>query len=190
MSVHPTLATSAAPDDGDNPLGGFSQCHAGITRQLQALAGLPTLVEAATLARHTARDTLAFVRSVVPEHHAEEEKELFPAVLASATKGEERARVQAMVERLTAEHRHIEALCAQLEPALQAAAKGHDGVLEASVVQRLVDAYAVHAQFEEQAFLPLSQSVLGRNSNHLAALGISLHARHVMPEVLRRYGPL
>jgi hypothetical protein len=32
---------------------------------------------------------------------------------------------------------------------------------------------------EEQAFLPLAQKVLGRNGNHMAALGLSLDMRHV-----------
>ena len=45
-------------------------------------------------------------------------------------------------------------------------------------MQRLVAQYRGHAEFEETAFLPLSQHILGRNSHHLAALGLSLHMRH------------
>ena len=37
-------------------------------------------------------------------------------------------------------------------------------------------------------FLPLSQTILGRNSNHMAALGVSLHMRHALPQVLERFG--
>lgn len=33
-------------------------------------------------------------------------------------------------------------------------------------------------QGAETEFLPLSQTILGRNSNHMAALGLSLHMRH------------
>ena len=73
-------------------------------------------------------------------------------------------------------------------PGLKAVAKGHDSALEASAVQRLVDAYLVHVAFEEREFLPLSQSILGRNSNHMAALAISLHMRHSVPETLQRWG--
>jgi hypothetical protein len=43
----------------------------------------------------------------------------------------------------------------------------------------MVQRYQAHAQLEEQAFLPLAQTVLGRNGNHMAALGLSLHMRHV-----------
>jgi hypothetical protein len=45
-------------------------------------------------------------------------------------------------------------------------------------LEPLVTQYRAHAQFEEQSFLPLSQAILGRNSHHLAALGLSLHMRH------------
>ena len=91
------------------PLSDFSQCHAGITVMLQALAGLPALLAPAAQARHLAADSLAFFEDVIDEHHSSEERELFPAVLASAAKGAEYAQVLALVERLVAEHRLIEA---------------------------------------------------------------------------------
>ena len=45
-------------------------------------------------------------------------------------------------------------------------------------VERLVTRYRAHALYEEKEFLPLSQTILGRNANHMAALGLSLHMRH------------
>ena len=126
-------------------------------------------------------------RDAVFKHHAEEEKELFPAVLASATKGEERDRVQALVNTLTTEHRQVEAAWSKLEPKLKAVAKGHDSDVDGADIQALVDSYQAHARFEEEVFLPLSQTILGRNSNHLAALGVSIHMRHAMPQVLQRF---
>ena len=38
--------------------------------------------------------------------------------------------------------------------------------------------YQAHARFEEQEFLPLSEKILSRNGDHMAALGLSLHMRH------------
>ena len=173
--------------NGHSPIEDFSQCHAGILGHLQALGTLPALLEPATRARQIAADTVAFFRDAVYEHHAEEEKELFPAVLASATKGEERDRVQDLVDTLTAEHRKVEAAWSKLEPKLKAVAKGHDSGLDGADIQALVDNYQAHARFEEAVFLPLSQAILGRNSNHLAALGMSMHMRHAMPQVLQRF---
>jgi hemerythrin-like domain-containing protein len=176
----------AASDD--RPLDNFSQCHAGIVQHLNALGELPALLEPAARARQIAADTLAFFRKAVYEHHAEEERELFPAVLASAAKGEERDRVKVMVDQLTAEHRRVEAAWEALEPGLKDVAKGHDTRLDTQALQRLVQQYLGHAGFEEREFLPLSAQILGRNGNHMAALGMSLHMRHAMPDALRRYG--
>ena len=83
-----------------------------------------------------------------------------------------------MVKRLTAEHRALEALWKSLEPGLKKVAKGQTGPLEAAQVQSLVTQYQAHARYEETEFLPLSQTILGRNDHHMAALGLSLHMRH------------
>lgn len=176
------------PAPADAPVASFSKCHEGILANLEALATLPALLEPAERARRIAAETLAFFRRVVYEHHQEEERELFPAVLASAQVGAERQRVQELVARLTEEHRRIEHAYERLERGLKDVAKGHDSDLDGAAVEALVTAYAAHARFEENHFLPLSQAILGRNSDHLAALGLSLHVRHALPEVLARYG--
>jgi len=176
------------PTPGDeDPLERFAHCHDGILRQLQALDGLPALAETAAQARRSAEQTLRFFRDVIYEHHGQEEQELFPAVLASAAPGEELAHVQRVVAQLTREHREIEAAWEALAPALKALTKGREAVLDADAVQALVRRYRDHAGFEEREFLPLSEAILGRNSHHMAALGLSLHLRHAVPEALERY---
>ena len=104
--------------------------------------------------------------------------ELFPAVLSSAVKGEERDRVQVMVDQLTAEHRTVEAAWLKLEPELKKVAKGHSTELNVAGVEHLVTSYLGHARFEEDHFLPLAHTILARNANHMEALGLSLHMRH------------
>lgn len=172
---------STTPDatNMEEPLNAFSQCHAGILSQLQVLGELPALAAAASRARTIASDSLALFRHAVIDHHAEEESELFPAVLRSAQPGEEHGLVQALVNRLTSEHRAMEAMWKRMEPAISATAKGKDADLERAVVEELVRAYSAHARFEEAQFLPLAETILGRNDNHMAALGLSLHVRHV-----------
>lgn len=170
------------------PLNQFSQCHAAIRQRLRALDDLPALLAPAKQARESARDVARFFSQAVVTHHAEEEQELFPAVLASATPGDEREQVRTLTERLTREHRQIESRWARLAPALDRVAQGRDAALDPEEVQRLVADYHAHADFEEQRFLPLAQQILGRNPNHVAALDLSLHLRHALPEVLSRYG--
>jgi hemerythrin-like domain-containing protein len=125
---------------------------------------------------------------VIAEHHADEERELFPAVLASARKGDEHDHVRSIIERLTREHRQVEAAWSALEPALKAAARGADAALDAAAAAALVGAYQAHARYEEEAFLPLSQQILARDSRHMAALGSSLHLRRAVPELLGQRG--
>jgi hypothetical protein len=172
-----------AKTQGDGPLLNFSKCHAGILAKLDAFAGLPALLAAAMHARQLATGMLDFFRPAVFEHHQEEERELFPAVYASATKGDERNQVKVMIDLLTMEHRIIETAWAKLEPELKKVAKGKDGNIHADAVKQLVQSYQEHAAYEEAEFLPLAHTILSRNSNHVAALELSLFMRHA-PQII------
>jgi hemerythrin-like domain-containing protein len=178
-----TRIPDPAPPLDSAPLESFADCHVGILRRLQALDRLPALLEPAAQARRIAADSLAFFREAIFEHHLDEERELFPAALASAQPGAERERVQAMADRLTCEHRIIEDLWKAIEKDLKRVAKGQDTELDIAEAHALVAAYTSHAAFEESEFLPLCERILGRNSNHMAALGLSLHLRHAPPVV-------
>jgi hemerythrin-like domain-containing protein len=173
-----TTATVSAAASADAPLTNFTQCHAGIVRRLNVLDELPALLEPAARARSLAEQSLAFFREAIYEHHLDEERELFPAVLASAQPGVERDRVQTMVDRLTAQHRTLEALWKSMERELKRVARGQDSELDANDVHRLVSEYVAHVRYEETDFLPAAEAILGRNDNHMAALGLSLHLRH------------
>ena len=174
-----TSHTITSTVNTDAPLDNFADCHTGIINQLEALSTLPDLLAAAERARTVAEGTLALFKNAVHEHHADEERELFPSVLRSAAPGLEHDEVQIMVERLTQEHRAVEALWKILEPSIKSAAKGKaTEELNVAMVAELVKLYLAHAQFEEQYFLPLAARILGRNDNHMAALGLSLHLRH------------
>ena len=165
----------------DTPIANFSQCHVGIIERLNALRDLPALIAPAARARTIAGQTLALFEEVIAEHHAEEERELFPAVLDNAIRGDERERVETIVARLTAEHRQIEATWSGLKRGLKRVANGRDAELNSAAVEQLVSDYRAHARFEEEVLLPLSQTILGRNANHMASLGLSLHLRHALP---------
>lgn len=165
----------------------FSQCHMGILNKLEMLGELPALLEPARRARDIAERAVNFFQVAIFEHHQDEERELFPAVIRDCEKGEELDRILAMVHRLTEEHRSLEKLWKKLEPGLKHLAHGKSTDLQAQDIQHLVTQYAAHARYEEQEFLPLSQSILGRNSNHLSALGLSLHIRHAHPGEIATY---
>lgn len=163
----------------DSPIQDFSKCHAGILIKLENLQGLPGLLDAASRARQTAQQALDFFREAIFEHHSEEERELFPAVLASAQVGAERDQLKAVAERLTKEHRDLEAQWKKLEPGLKRVAKGQDSDLDAAAVEKLVAQYTAHARFEEAEYLPQAYTVLSRHAHTMDALALALHLRHV-----------
>jgi hypothetical protein len=165
--------------DEPTPVQQFSNCHGGILSGLRGFAELPALQEAAVRARALAAKTLGLLDHAVIEHHAEEEKELFQAVLRSARPGPELERVKGLVDRLTAEHREVEGTWKRLRPQVQRVAAGKPAQLPAEAVQQLVQTYQAHALLEETEFLPLAAEILGRDGNHMAALGMALHMRHV-----------
>lgn len=165
--------------DTDAPISHFTHCHVGILAQLSRLNDLPGLLAPAALARKTAGQSIAFFGKGMYTHHQEEEKELFPAVRSSAQTGSERLRVEGLIDQLTAGHRELEALWESIAPGLQKVAKGQDATLDEAALGRLVQHYREHALLEENEFLPLAETILGRNGNHMAALGLSLHMRHV-----------
>jgi len=130
------IPSATATVDADAPLTNFTNCHGGIIKRLNALDELPALLAPAARAREIAEQSLEFFREAIFEHHLEEERELFPAVIASATPGEELLQVKAMTTRLTQEHRMVEALWKKLESGLKRVAKGQSTDLDVSEVQR------------------------------------------------------
>lgn len=164
----------------DRPLDNFSECHQGIIAHLDAFSELPALTGNPAQAAALAKDTMAFFQEAVIDHHREEEKDLFPAVLAASNLGAEYDEVRALVNRLTAEHREIEALWRGLEPAVRRLAKGKSANIDAAAVASLVQQYHLHARFEEEHFLPLCAQILGRRDGKMASLGLALHMRHVL----------
>lgn len=163
----------------NDPLGEFSQCHEGIFRKLLTLEEFSAIFPAIARARQIAEEIVPFFNGVVLDHHTEEEQDLFPLVLKNAQAGEERDTVQKLIDKLTSEHRAIEAIWRTVEPKLASLNNGKIKDAEVVDIPRLVQLYQAHAKFEEAVFLPLSAEILRRTSSELASLGLSLHTRHV-----------
>jgi hemerythrin-like domain-containing protein len=178
MSQHESITPERYLVDTDTPLTNFSHCHVGILHQMDRLSELPALLGPAALAQKIAAQAVDFFHRGMFAHHEEEERELFPAVLQSAKKGEEHLLVDQLIQTLTQDHRSLEKLWQELEPALKKVAKRQEAQVDAQSIESLVTRYAHHAETEEKLFLPLAEKILGRNSNHMAALGLALHMRH------------
>ena len=163
------------------PLDDFSGCHRGIIRNfesLQALAESYRSGEAPSKLKDSARHILDFFEDVVRVHHAEEEEELFTAVLQNLEGEDEETarRARQQIRRLVHEHRELEALWASLEEGLRQLARGREADFDADAAECLARKYLAHARFEEEEFLPLAARILDKSA--LSALGLSLHLRH------------
>lgn len=162
-------------------LAGLSQAHADIIAHLFHLTGLGAGSGLTPETRTQAEQTIAFFRRTVLAHHQAEESRLFPVVLAQAQPGDERAYVETLVHKLTAEHRQIEARWTQLESLLQAWLAGHKpGALDGHIQELVLD-YGDHATEEESQFLPLCQEILRRHRPDFSAadlLHMPLPAAH------------
>ncbi len=166
------------------PIGSFSGCHSGIIEHMDTFARLPALMKPAEEARSIAASMQQFFRDIVLTHHQEEERELFTAVMASAAHGEELELVRAIVTRLTSEHRELERCWASLEPQMKKVARGELVKVDTQAIEQLTAGYKAHADYEEREFLPLAERILGRNADHMAALGMSLHMRRSSKRVV------
>lgn len=165
----------------DGALAGFSECHHDFVAQLHSALYLPELVTAAARARAMADGLLRMFREDVFLHHAEEEHELFPAVLRAALPGPETEEVRAMVAQLVHEHRYMDGRWSELKPALEAVARGQAATIDAALIEDIVQHFFAHAHFEEEHFLPLAQKILSRESEAMASLGRTLHERRRAP---------
>ena len=161
----------------DGSLSAFSDCHHDFVAQLHSALYLPELVSAAAKARAMSHELLKMFSHDVVAHHAEEEQELFPAVLRAAEPGEELDAARAMVTQLVREHRELHASWKQLEPSIQAVARGETPALDSALIEDIVQHFFAHAHFEEEHFLPLAQKILGRQGEVMAELGRAMHER-------------
>lgn len=165
--------------DTDLPITNFNHCHIGILHHFDLLSELLQNLGDKEASKKIAQGALDYFHLGMTAHHQEEELELFPAVLSSALPGDERNRVEGMIDKLTHDHRDLESSWKTLEPALKAIVKGHASSIDHVHFQILIKRYKAHALSEETVFLPLAEKILSRNSNHMAALGLSLHMRHL-----------
>lgn len=167
------MIISEAADTGVDcsaPWSSFGKSHAGLADRLRELMR-------ACVWRKPGRELAGAARQLqqeMLEHHEEEEKHLFPAVLQSADSKSERDRIRRDIDELTAAHRRLETHWEQL---LSGSACG----VTADRLAEFATSYSAHAQFEEQHWLPLARSVLERNPDHVLALGAALHMRRATP---------
>ncbi|MEH6578618.1 MAG: hemerythrin domain-containing protein [Amphritea sp.] len=174
-----TEPTNPSAENADNPVADFSNCHIGIIKnfeQLRNLAIIEIQDPVQTEVKQTADKLYKFFREVVLTHHEEEEQELFTVVRDCARPGEELNTAEAMVKRLTNEHRSLEKQWKKIEADIKKLSKGKKVDLNKAATIKMAEDYLAHADYEEREFLPLSAEIL--KDTGLSSLGLSVHMRH------------
>ena len=159
------------------PLEMLSACHHRIERQCRTLRRLvPHLAMqgADADARSAAGAVMRYFDTAARDHHADEEKDLFPALLCSASPAEA-ATVHALTVALTAEHAELDARWKRLRPTLERVANGDATALQAGEVEAFAGLYERHLEREDRELLPLATRRLGEHD--LARIGRAMRER-------------
>ena len=92
-------------------------------------------------------------------HHADEEEDLFPALIESMA-GSDAVCLREMIDGLTAEHRTLEVAWRRLRNVLDRIAAGESAPLASDLVEALVRLYERHIEREENELLPMAARLL------------------------------
>lgn len=160
----------------DHPLEILDGCHQRVLRFSELAVRIARQVAASGVdaeARDAARSVIRYFDDAGAKHHRDEEEDLFPA-LGRLAEGPDKATVHALVERLLADHRALEALWRQVRGQLLAVIEGDAG-MDAALADQLLRAYERHIDVEERELLPLANRLLDPGS--VASLGRSMAAR-------------
>ena len=158
------LPGHAAPSAGfEAPLEMLAACHHRVERQCATLRRLVT-----HLARHAADDdariaaaaVMRYFDTAAKDHHADEETDLFPALMESMA-GSDAVCIRDLVDTLTQDHRALESHWRCLRQALQGIAAGKALALEVADVEPFIGLYERHIAREEGDLLPMAARLLG-----------------------------
>ncbi|MGD9944408.1 MAG: hemerythrin domain-containing protein [Burkholderiaceae bacterium] len=188
----------------DAPLAQLSTCHgrldarcarllrlveAGSPQTADAAAVAPAIGPTAAAAAAEAADLIRFFDHVLAQHHADEEEDLFPALIESMA-GSDAVCLKDMTEALRSEHRMLEADWRRLRAELEQVERGATGtpsVLNASstpstpstelasAAQRFAERLRSHGEREDGELLPMAERLL--SDDELAVIAASMQRR-------------
>lgn len=144
------------------PLEMLAACHQRIQRQCDTLQRLLPHLQthgADTQAREAASAVIRYFDRAALDHHADEEQDLFPALL-EAMAGSDAVCLRQLVDTLTRQHRELDVHWKALRGALERVATGDAAALTPARVETFVAAYTDHLQREESELLPMAARLI------------------------------
>lgn len=178
MSTSKPIPGFPAPSaDTEAALDMLATCHERGARQCAILRRLQPALEARGAdeeARTAAAGVMRYFDKAAKDHYADEEVDLFPALLESMS-ASDAVCLRAMVEGLIAEHRRLEHAWQLVRDELAGVAAGVSAQLSAAGVEALVSLYEQHMAREDDELMPLAARLLGEAE--LVRIGMAMRAR-------------
>ncbi len=157
----------------DDPLEMLLACHSRIEAQCDTLRRLVEHLSAQgndAQAGQAARAILRYFNTAGQHHHQDEEQDLFPLLIATRDQT-----AVALVARLLAEHKKLDAAWHRLRPLLIDIAEDRADRIDAEIAAHFISLYARHIALENGNLLPLAGALL--DATQLQALGLNMAAR-------------
>lgn len=164
------------------PLEMLAACHIRIRRQCDTLQRLvPHLKQHGcdADARTAASSVIRYFDTAAVHHHADEEEDLFPAMIESMA-GSDAVCIREMTNALVVEHRHLEAAWRALRKVLIDISEGSCATLDTDTVDTFTAAYIRHMQIEEDEVLPMADRLLSQAD--IERIGRAMRLRRGIPD--------
>ena len=173
-----------APAAGfEAPLEMLAACHGRVERQCQTLSRLVPHLAANgpdQSAQAAAHNVMRYFDTSARHHHADEEDDLFPALLRAAPQAEF-AHISELISALRAQHRELEQAWSTLRRELEGIGQGTIRTLDGDQVAAFVDLYRRHIDREEAELLPDAARIVGLAG--LDTIGRAMRLRRGINEV-------
>ncbi len=159
--IRPTLLASSTAAGFEQPFEMLEACHERVHRMLRLLERLQFHVEAHGAddqARQAARDVMRYFDQAAPQHHLDEERHVFPALLATGDEA-----ISEVVRQLQAEHARMESGWSAARVVLADLAEGALAALDAAqrdTLRAFSSLYDRHIATEEQVAYPAARQRL------------------------------
>ncbi len=159
------------------PLEMLAACHGRVQSQCETLNRLVVHLGshgADLQAQQAAVAVMRYFDTSARHHHADEEVDLFPALIESMA-GSDAVCLRALTASLTLEHRELELRWSQLRRQLEQVSGGHGASVAGDEVTAFVSLYEQHIAREESELLPMAQRLL--SDEELDRIGLAMRTR-------------
>ncbi|MEZ5652084.1 MAG: hemerythrin domain-containing protein [Burkholderiaceae bacterium] len=168
---------SAIAPSFDTPFAMLAECHRKVQAQCALLQRLVPYLAAHGVdqaAREAAETVLRYFDLAAPKHHADEEEDLFPALIESMA-GSDAVCLHDIIAALGSDHESLERRWSSIRVELLKVTAGVPVALDETEVYAFADQYAAHIAREEREVLPMAERLLSADA--IEQIGRSMRRR-------------